>query len=70
MTVLIRDRKKYKVGDIIEDGFLGRGVIVEKIRGNMYMVHWDTDPPIEFNMGYNPSLWWPVYTSRKDEENA
>ena len=52
---------KFKEGDLVEDSFLGKGVIEKVIKGIhkdafCYRVRFDLTPPIEYNNGSNPCL--------------
>lgn len=54
---------KLRVGQRINDEFLGYGVIVKIIQGTSkkvfaYMVMYDNEPPKEYNRGSNPCLRW------------
>ena len=54
---------KLRIGQIINDEFLGYGVIVKIIQGASkevfaYMVMYDKEPPKEYNGGSNPCLRW------------
>jgi hypothetical protein len=56
--------KSHKVGDRIEDSFLGTGTVVRLIRRYaglppLYSVLFDETPAYEYNLGKNPCLWWP-----------
>jgi len=44
-----------KVGDRVKSKFLGEGrFIAESDNCLLYLVHWDKQPPKEYNMGQNP----------------
>jgi hypothetical protein len=49
---------KYRVGDRVEDEYLGLGTIEQLdcagLRG-FHLVRFDTTPPVRFNMGENPT---------------
>ncbi len=54
---------KLRVGQRINDEFLGYGVIENIIQGTSkkifaYMVRYDKEPPKEYNGGGNPCLRW------------
>lgn len=54
---------KLRVGQRINDDFLGYGLIVKIIQGTSekvfaYMVMYDNEPPKEYNGGGNPCLRW------------
>ena len=54
---------KLRVGQKINDEFLGDGIIVKIIQGTSkkvfaYMVMYDKEPPKEYNGGSNPCLRW------------
>lgn len=47
----------FKPGDVIEDPYLGRGTILEKNKElGWWLVQWDKNPPVNYNMGQNPSF--------------
>ena len=58
-----------KKGDIITHEYLGRGK-VKKIKKslNMALVLFDETPPIEYNMGNNPSLEFISYMIKEQGE--
>jgi len=61
-----------KPGDRIEDAYLGRGTLLEKHKGlGWWLVRWDKNPPLYYNMCQNPSLE-PLdnYKLLTDEEEA
>jgi len=54
---------KLRVGQRINDEFLGYGIIVKIIQGTSkkvfaYIVMYDNAPPKEYNGGSNPCLRW------------
>ncbi len=54
--------KTCRIGDRVTDPFLGDGTVVEAGvcgKPDWYMVVWYADPPLEYNCGENPCLWWP-----------
>lgn len=46
--------RKFKKGDRVR-GYLGDGTFLKYVSG-FCLVRWDITPPIEYNMGENPSL--------------
>ena len=52
--------KRLKVGDCVEDSFLGKGVVLKRLPGGWgYSVLWEMMPDVRYNMGQNPCQWWP-----------
>ena len=50
---------KVKIGDKVKEDYLGNGEIVDDLNKNIrgaFMVKFDKDPPIRYNMGNNPTL--------------
>lgn len=51
-------RRKLKVGDRVHESWLGFGTVTEvsDILPGWYSVMFDANPPLQFNMGQNPTL--------------
>jgi hypothetical protein len=63
-------KPKYKKDDRVDGGAcLGWGTVVEtNVCGQhwLYNVLWDKTPPMEYNMGTNPSVWFEQGVTAKE----
>lgn len=55
-------QKSYQVGDKVEHEYLGVGIVTEVLhssldkRYNSFVVRFETDPPVDYNLGRNPAI--------------
>jgi hypothetical protein len=53
------------IGDRVQSNFFGEGSIIKMLKSDLegcvmyYIVKWDNNPPMEYNMGNNPCMVSP-----------